>query len=58
MSSLITEDDIKTFNWKELHGKDVRVLVYEESNVQIAALYEPEKEEFFIVSVKQLEELK
>ena len=56
--TLISKEDISTFNWKELHGKDVKVLVYEEEGVQVGALYEPESGEFFIVHVKVLEETK
>ena len=52
------EEDIKAFNWKELDGKTVRVYVYEEEGVQISALYEADTQEFFIVSIKQLEETK
>ena len=51
-------EDATTFNWMELHGKDVRVLVYEEEGYQISVLYEPLVHEFFIVSVKQIGENK
>lgn len=54
---MITEENIKTFNWKELDGKTVRVVVTEDSGVQIGALYDAERHEFFIVSVKTLEEI-
>lgn len=57
----ISKEDVATFNWKELHGKDVKVFVYEEDEedgVQVGALYEPESGEFFIVHVKVLEETK
>lgn len=53
---MFDKDDIETFNWKELHGKDVRVLVCEVEGIQIAALLEHESGEFFIVKVKQTEQ--
>ena len=51
---MIQDEEIGTFNWKELHNKNVRVIVTEDSGVQIAALYDPESQEFFIVSVKDV----
>lgn len=56
MSDSIDTDDIKTFDWKELHGKTVSVIVYEEDGVQISSLYEAESKEFFVVSIKTLKE--
>lgn len=55
---MIDKEDIETFNWIELHGKDVRVLVYDVEGVQISALLEHESGEFFIVNVKQIGEQK
>lgn len=55
MSSLINEEDISTFKWSELHNKTMRVIVVEDSMMQSAALYDPETQEIFIVSVKALE---
>ena len=49
---MIKPEEISTFEWKELHSKNVRVFVYEEAGFQISALYEPESQEFYIVSVK------
>ncbi len=54
MNEFIDIEDIKTFDWKEIHGKTVSVYVYEEDGVQISSLYEEESEEFFIVSIKTL----
>lgn len=54
MSDSIDTDDIKTFDWKELHGKTVSVIVYEEDGVQISSLYEAESKEFFVVSIKTI----
>jgi len=51
---MIEDEEISTFNWKELDNKNVRVLVTEDSGVQVAALYDPESQEFFIVSVKEV----
>ena len=55
---MLDRDDIETFNWKELHGKDVRVRVFDVEGVQISALLEHESGEFFIVNVKQIGEQK
>ena len=51
---MIQDKEIGTFNWEEIHNKNVRVIVTEDSGVQIAALYDPESREFFIVSVKEI----
>lgn len=51
---MIEDEEISTFNWKELDNKNVRVLVTEDSGVQVAALYDPESQELFIVSVKEV----
>ena len=48
--------DVNTFNWKELHGKQLHVIVVEDSGVQSATLYDSATKEFFVVSVKKLEE--
>ena len=55
---LITWDNLKSFNWKELHGKQVHVIVVEDSGVQSATLYDSATEEFFVVCVKQIGENK
>lgn len=47
---------LRAFNWKELHGKQVHVIVVEDSGVQSATLYDSTTQEFYIVSVKKLEE--
>ena len=52
-NEMIEDEQLSTFNWKELDNKNVRVIVTEESGVQVAALYDPESQEFFIVSVKE-----
>jgi hypothetical protein len=51
-------EDVNTFNWKELHGKQVYVIVVEDSGVQSATLYDSATKEFFVVSIKKLEEMK
>ena len=50
---MLKREEISTFEWKELHNKSVKVFVYEEAGFQISALYEPESQEFYIVSVKE-----
>ena len=54
MTDFINEEDIKTFNWKELDGKTVRVIITEDSGCQAVGLYCAATEEVFIVSVKRL----
>ena len=49
---------LRAFNWKELHGKQVHVIVVEDSGVQSATLYDSATKEFFVVSVKQIGENK
>jgi len=51
-------EDVNTFNWRELHGKQVHVIVVEDSGVQSATLYDSATKEFFVVSIKKLEEMK
>ena len=51
-------EDVNTFNWKELHGKQLHVIVVEDSGVQSVTLYDSLTQEFFVVSVKKLEEMK
>ena len=51
---MIEDEEISTFNWRELDNKNVRVIVTEDNGVQVAALYDPESQEFFIVSVKEI----
>jgi len=49
-------EDVNTFSWKELHGKQVHVIVVEDSGVQSITLYDSATKEFFVVCVKKLEE--
>lgn len=58
MNNDIDWSSINTFNWKELHGKQLHVIVVEDSGVQSVTLYDNVTQEFFIVSVKKLEEIK
>ena len=51
-------EDVNTFNWRELHGKQVHVIVVEDSGVQSATLYDSLTKEFYVVSVKQIGENK
>lgn len=53
-SKMIEDEEISTFSWKELDNKSVRVIVTEDSGVQVAALYDSESQVFFIVSAKEV----
>jgi hypothetical protein len=55
MNNDIDWGSVNTFNWKELHGKQLHVIVVEDSGVQSVMLYDSVIQEFFVVSVKQLE---
>lgn len=55
---LITWDNLNTFNWRELHGKQLHVIVVEDSGVQSITLYDSATKEFYVVSVKQIGENK
>ena len=48
-------EDVNTFNWRELHGKQVHVIVVEDSGVQSTTLYDDISKEFFVVSIKKVE---
>ena len=58
MSDVECEITWDIFNWKELHGKQVHVIVVEDSGVQSATLYDSTTQEFYVVSVKQIGENK
>lgn len=49
-------EDVNTFNWKELHGKQLHVIVVEDSGAQSVTLYDNLTQEFFVVSVEKLED--
>jgi hypothetical protein len=55
MAKELDWSSVNTFNWKELHGKQLHVIVVEDSGVQSVMLYDSVTQEFFVVSVKQLE---
>ena len=54
MNNDIDWGSVNTFNWKELHGKQLHVIVVEDSGVQSVMLYDSVTQEFFVVSVKQI----
>ena len=58
MTGFIKKEFIHHFDWKELNGKQVHVIVVEDSGVQSATLYDSLTQEFFVVSVKQIGENK
>jgi hypothetical protein len=55
MAKELDWSSVNTFNWEELHGKQLHVIVVEDSGVQSVMLYDSVTQEFFVVSVKQLE---
>lgn len=56
MTKELEWENVSTFNWKELHNRQVTVIVVEDSGMQSVCLYDAESEEIFVVSVKKLED--
>lgn len=57
MNNYLNEEDIATFNWSELHNRVVRVIVVEDSGVEILGLYDTETQEVFMVNVKIIKDV-
>lgn len=50
--------DIKTFNWKDIDGKTVRVSVTESEGVRVVGLYDTNDHMLYFVEVTQIGEQK
>lgn len=51
-------EDVNTFNWKELHGKQLHVIVVEDGGMQSVTLYDQNTQEFYVVDIRKSEENK
>ena len=56
MSDFIKKEFIETFNWKQLQGKVMNVIVVEDGGLQSVSLYEENTQKIYVVAVNKLEE--
>ena len=56
MTDLIKKEFIEHFNWKELNGKQLHVIVVEDGGFQSVSLYEENTQKIYVVAVNKLEE--
>lgn len=57
MTTLITKEFIEYFDWKELQGKVMNVIVVEDGGFQSVSLYEANTQKIYVVAVNKLEEI-
>ena len=58
MTDFIKKEFIETFNWKELNGKLMNVIIVEDGGFQSVSLYEANTQKIYVVAVNKLEETK
>ena len=58
MSDFIKKEFIETFNWKQLQGKVMNVIVVEDGGFQSVSLYEANTQKIYVVAVNKLEDVK
>ena len=56
MTDLIKKEFINSFDWKELNGKQLHVIVVEDGGFQSVSLYEENTQKIYVVAVNKLEE--
>ena len=56
MTDFIKKEFIHIFDWKELNGKQLHVIVVEDGGVQSVSLYEANTQKIYVVAVNKLEE--
>ena len=56
MTDLIKKEFIEHFDWKELNGKQLHVIVVEDGGFQSVSLYEANTQKIYVVGVNKLEE--
>ena len=56
MTDLIKKEFIRHFDWKELNGKQLHVIVVEDGGFQSVSLYEANTQKIYVVTVNKLEE--
>lgn len=56
MTDFIKKEFIHIFDWKELNGKQLHVIVVEDRGFQSVSLYEANTQKIYVVAVNKLEE--
>ena len=56
MTDFIKKEFIRHFDWKELNGKQLHVIVVEDGGFQSVSLYEENTQKIYVVAVNKLEE--
>ena len=56
MTDFIKKEFIHLFDWKELNGKHLHVIVVEDGGFQSVSLYEANTQKIHVVAVNKLEE--
>ena len=55
-NTFIKKEFIHLFDWKELNGKQLHVIVVEDGGFQSVSLYEENTQKIYVVAVNKLEE--
>ena len=55
MTDFINKEFIEHFDWKELNGKQLHVIVVEDGGLQSVSLYEENTQKIYVVAVNKLE---
>ena len=55
-TTLITKEFIQKFNWKQLQGKVMNVIVVEDGGFQSVSLYEENTQKIYVVAVNKIGE--
>ena len=56
MTDFIKKEFIHHFNWKELNGKQLHVIVVEDGGLQSVSLYEENTQKIYVVAVNKIGE--
>lgn len=56
MTDFIKKEFVEHFDWKELNGKQLHVIVVEDGGFQSVSLYEGNTQKIYVVAVNKLEE--
>ena len=56
MTDFIKKEFVEHFNWKELNGKHLHVIVVEDGGFQSVSLYEANTQKIYVVAVNKQEE--
>ena len=56
MTDFIKEEFIHCFDWKELNGKQLHVIVVEDGGFQSVSLYEANTQKIYVVAVNEIGE--